>query len=264
MAETASHELHEEIQRKKIDTGLSCLVMIAKFNGIAADPEQIRHAFAIGSDGMNTIDILRAAKELGFKAKAVNVKYEKLQKLRLPAIVEIKDERYVILAKVENEQLLILNPVENKPKILKKDEFLSHWVGKIILFAHRGLKDKEEGFGIKWFIPAIWKYRKSLSEVLIASLVLQIFGLDTPIFTQVIIDKVLVHRGVTTLDVLAVGLITIAAFEAVLSITRTYVFTHTTSKIDITLGSRLFTHRSKGFEYGHWFFGSRPGGRGQI
>ena len=242
MAEATSPELHAEAQRKKVDTGLNCLVMIAKFHGIAADPEQIRHAFAIGSDGMNDIDILRAAKELGFKAKAANVKYEKLQKLRLPAIVEIKNERYVILAKAENEQLLILNPVESKPKILKKDEFLSHWEGKIILFTHRGLKNSEEGFGIKWFIPAIWKYRKTLSEVLIASFILQIFGLVTPIFTQVIIDKVLVHRGVTTLDVLAIGLITIAVFEAVLNIARTYVFTHTTCKIDVTLGSRLFMH----------------------
>ena len=116
--------------------------------------------------------------------------------------------------------------------------------GKIILLSQRGFGflKSEEVFGLKWFIPSIWKYRKSLSDVLIASLVLQLFGLITPIFTQVVIDKVLVHKGLTTLDVLAIGLVVIALFEAVLSLLRTYVFTHTTSKIDVTLGTRLFKH----------------------
>ena len=254
----------------KLDTGLACLVMIAKFHGVAADAAQIKHVFAIGNDGMNETDILRAAKELGFKAKAVDVEFERLQKLPMPMIVKIQaigDSQYVILAKIEGEQVLILHPAENKPRILKKDEFMSQWTGnpphpiplpqgertkergekqkgKIILIAHRGLAflKSEEFFGLKWFIPSIWKYRKPLSEVLIASLVLQIFGLVTPIFTQVIIDKVLVHRGLTTLDVLAIGLIAIALFEALLSILRTYVFTHTTSKIDVTLSTRLFKH----------------------
>lgn len=229
-------------KHEKIDTGLICLVMIAKINNIVADPEQIRHTFAIGSDGMNTIDIVRAAKELGLKAKAVCVKFDRIKKLRLPAIAEIKNQGYIILAKVEDEQILILNPFENKPKIIKKDDFLSHWEGNLILFTFRGLRDKEEGFGIKWFIPVILKYKKTISEVLIASFILQIFALVTPIFTQVVIDKVLVHKGLTTLDVLAVGLITIAVFESILNLARTYVFTHTTSKIDVILGAKLFMH----------------------
>jgi subfamily B ATP-binding cassette protein HlyB/CyaB len=239
---------------KDIDTGLSCLVMIAQFHGVAADAEQIRHGFAVGEDGMAALDILRAAKELGFKAKEVSVEYERLQRFPLPAIVEMKSavsdqpsvvskKEYLIIAKAEADKLLILHPVENKPRMVKRDEFLAQWTGKIILIAHRGLKAfSEEAFGLKWFLPSIWKYRKSLSEALVASLVLQIFALVTPIFTQVVIDKVLVHRGLTTLDVLAIGLAAIALFEAVLSALRTYVFTHTTSKIDVILGARLFRH----------------------
>lgn len=281
----------ETQQNQKLDTGLACLVMIAQFHGVAADAAQIKHAFAIGADGMNSLDILRAAKELGFKAKEANVEFERLKKLPLPAIVQLNGERqkangegeeegkgqkgkdhspeYAILAKVENEQLLILHPAEKSPRVLKKEEFISLWAkdrqkangerekplafgpspfantkGKIILIAHRGFGflKSDEVFGLKWFLPAIWKYRKPLSEVLIASLVLQIFALITPIFTQVVIDKVLVHHGLTTLDVLAVGLMAIALFEAVLNALRTYVFTHTTSKIDVVLGTRLFRH----------------------
>jgi len=261
--EHINFEQDTDARKPKLDTGLSCLVMIAKYHGVAAEPEQIKHAFAVGNNGMNETDIVRAARELGFKAKAANVEYERLQKLPVPFIAEVTtgngreaigDREFVILAKVEGEQLLILHPAENKPRIFKKDDFVKQWRGngqeaigdrgKVILLSHRGLSflKSEEFFGLKWFIPAIWKYRKPLGEVLIASLVLQIFGLVMPIFTQVIIDKVLVHRGLTTLDVLAIGLLAIALFEAVLSITRTYVFTHTTSKIDVTLGTKLFKH----------------------
>lgn len=70
---------------------------------------------------------------------------------------------------------------------------------------------------------------------------LQLFGLVTPLFTQVIIDKVIVHNGLSTLDILAICLI-IAAFQAIMSIARTYLSAHTTNKIDMILGARLFRH----------------------
>jgi subfamily B ATP-binding cassette protein HlyB/CyaB len=282
------------------DSGLNSLVMIARFHGVAADPAQIKHAFAIGDGGMQTLDIIRAAKELGFKAKSATVTYEKLPKLVFPAIAEVRrssqqsavsdqhkaegsnqqsaicdqhkaegssqqsavsdqhkaegsnqqsaicDQReeteFIIFAKVENGQVLALHPAETTPRILKQEDLEKVWTGRLILLSQRGFLTRDEKFGLKWFLPSIWKYRKPLAEVLIASFVLQIFALVTPIFTQVIIDKVLVHRGLTTLDVLAIGLLTIALFEGALNILRTYVFTHTTSRIDVNLGVRLFRH----------------------
>ena len=257
-AQTAGNTTTSQGSSVRIDTGLSSLVMIARFHGVAADPAQIKHAFAIGDHGMQTLDIIRAAKELGFKAKSATVTYEKLPKLTFPAIAEIKtgkdkdrqeaigtrqeETEFIIFAKVENGQVLALHPAETTPRILKQEDLEKVWTGKLILLSQRGFLSREEKFGLKWFLPSIWKYRKPLAEVLIASFVLQIFALVTPIFTQVIIDKVLVHRGLTTLDVLAIGLLTIALFEGALNILRTYVFTHTTSRIDVNLGVRLFRH----------------------
>ncbi len=97
-------------------------------------------------------------------------------------------------------------------------------------------------FDFTWFIPAIVKYRKLLGEVLLVSFVLQIFSLLTPLFFQVVMDKVLVHHGLTTLDVIAIGLLGIMLFETVLSGLRSYVFAHTASRIDVELGSKLFRH----------------------
>ena len=97
-------------------------------------------------------------------------------------------------------------------------------------------------FDFTWFLSAIHKYRKLLGEVVVASFFLQLFALVSPIFFQVVIDKVLVHRSLTTLEVLVFGLVAISVFETVLGILRTYLFSHTTNRIDVELGARLFRH----------------------
>ena len=104
------------------------------------------------------------------------------------------------------------------------------------------LSDLARRFDITWFLDAIYKYRRLLTDVMVASFCLQLFALVSPLFFQVVIDKVLVHRSMSTLDVLAVGLVAIAFFETVLGILRTYLFSHTTNRIDVELGARLFRH----------------------
>ena len=134
--------------------------------------------------------------------------------------------------------------------MVSRDELLARWgsadkgqSGALILFASRASMIGEMAkFDFSWFIPAVVKYRKLLYEVLLVSFVLNLFALVTPLFFQVVMDKVLVHRGLTTLDVIAVGLLVVSIFEVVLSGLRSYVFAHTTSRIDVELGARLFRH----------------------
>jgi subfamily B ATP-binding cassette protein HlyB/CyaB len=225
-----------------IDTGLYSFITIARFHKVNADPQQLRHSLAIGAEGMKELDILRAAKELGLKARAVEVSLNRLEKLSLPAIVENSKGEYFILAKVDGDRMLVLYAGENSPKILSMEEFKAIWNNRVILFVNRNNKEQNRKFDIKWFIPTILKFKRPLIEVLVAVFTLQIFGLFSPIITQVVIDKVFVHNGVTTLNVLAIGLIIIAVFETVMSIAKSYVFTHTTSRIDIILGVRLVRH----------------------
>ena len=104
------------------------------------------------------------------------------------------------------------------------------------------LSDLTRRFDITWFLGAIHKYRHLLGEVLVASFFLQLFALVSPLFFQVVIDKVLVHRSLSTLDVLMIGLVAIAIFEGILGTLRTYLFAHTTNRIDVELGARLFRH----------------------
>jgi subfamily B ATP-binding cassette protein HlyB/CyaB len=104
------------------------------------------------------------------------------------------------------------------------------------------LRPEDRKFDFTWFIPAIVKYRKLLGEVLIASFFIQLFALLTPLFFQVVIDKVLVHKAMTTLHVVAIGMLAIVLFETILGGLRHYLFSHTSSRIDVSLGAQLFRH----------------------
>ncbi len=226
-----------------IDTGLACLVMLARFHGLAADPDQIAHEFRESGTRFGTADILLAAKKLELKARSVKPSFARLAQTPLPAIAVDRDGRYFILARIESDKVLIQDPQSERPEIIALDAFQSRWSGELILFTSRAsLAGELAKFDFTWFIPAVVKYRKLLGEVLLVSFVLQFFALITPLFFQVVMDKVLVHRGFTTLDVIAVGLFAVVVFEVVLTTLRSYVFAHTTSRIDVELGARLFRH----------------------
>jgi len=222
------------------DPGLEALVTLLRFNGIAADAGQIRHR--LGSTRIGVAEMLRCAKDLGLKARACRTRWSRLARTPLPAIASLRDGGFLLLAKASGDKVLV-QPPGARPALMARAEFLSVWDGGLILMTRRaGLSDVARRFGIAWFLGAINKYRRLLSEVLIASFFLQLFALVSPLFFQVVIDKVLVHRGLTTLEVLMVGLVTISLFETVLGIQRTYLFAHTTNRIDVELGARLFRH----------------------
>lgn len=230
-------------QSPNTDTGLIGLVMMARLHGIAADPDQLAHEYRHGRQMFGQTEILLAGKKLGLSVKAVKVVAGRLPNTPLPALARAVDGSYFILAKAEAEQVLIQAPTSDRPESLTLLELGERWQGDLILFASRAsLAAELSKFDFTWFIPAVVKYRKLLLEVLLVSFVLQLFALVTPLFFQVVMDKVLVHRGFTTLDVIAVGLLLVALFDVVLSGLRSYVFAHTTSRIDVELGARLFRH----------------------
>jgi len=161
----------------------------------------------------------------------------------LPAIAGLRDGRFMVLAKAGEDEVLVQSPQNSRPAMMTRAELLELWDGDLILMTRRvGLSDIGRRFDITWFLGAIHKYRRLLSEVLFASFFLQMFALVSPLFFQVVIDKVLVHRSLSTLDVLVIGLVAISMFETVLGILRTYLFAHTTNRIDVELGARLFNH----------------------
>ena len=212
-----------------------------RYHRVAAEPAQV--AQAMGNMAPSPDDIVRYVRRAGLRARRVNVDIERLAGLPLPAIAVCRDGSCLLLAKVAGDRVLILDPATHQPKILPTADFCANWIGQVILVTRRAaLGDLGRQFNLAWFLGAIHKYRGILGEVLVASLFLQIFALISPLFFQVVIDKVLVHRGMATLDILVVGLVCIALFETALGTLRTYIFAHTTNRIDVELGARLFRH----------------------
>ena len=194
------------------DTGILCILLLARFFGLPADGAQLRHQFGQSGKPLDDADLLRAAKSLDLKAGIVRTDMAHLAGTPLPAIAKRHDGRYVIIAKVEGENVLVHDPHEQRPTILTKTDFKAAWSGQLLLATKRAhLRPHDLTFDFTWFIPAVVKYRRLLGEVVAASFFLQLFGLLTPLFTQIVIDKVLVHKGFTTLHVLAVGMVALGS-----------------------------------------------------
>lgn len=229
--------------RDALDTGLACLLLVARVHGLPADAAQIQHQFGIGVQAFDTPRLLRAARYLGLKAKHTASSWDKLSRTMLPVVAKQKDGRYVLVAKLAEDKLLIHAPQCGQPEVLNRSDFEQVWSGTLILFTRRaGHGTSARRFDFAWFVPAVVKYKALFGEVLLASLFVQLFALMTPLFFQVVVDKVLVHRGLTTLDVLAVGLLALSFFEVLLGGLRTYLFSHTTNRIDVALGAKIFAH----------------------
>ncbi len=230
-----------------LDTGLACLVMLARIHGVALDVDQLAHEFSSAGQPLQVQDILLAARKLELQAKRVTIDMARLDKTPLPAVAIARSEKghteFFILAFVDSEKALIQSPKIGLSESISLAELQVRWTGELILFTSRAsLAGDMARFDFTWFIPAIVKYRKLLLEVLAVSFVLQLFALITPLFFQVVMDKVLVHRGYTTLDVIAIGFAVVVVFEVTLTALRSFVFAHTTSRIDVELGAKLFRH----------------------
>jgi subfamily B ATP-binding cassette protein HlyB/CyaB len=226
-----------------LDTGLECLVRLARFHRVAADGEQIRHARGALQTPFDEAALVRSARALGLKSRAISSRPERLDGVPLPAIAQRDNGGFVVLAGLRDDKVLIQDPLQPGPLTVPKAVFASTWSGRLVLITRRASLQHADGrFGFGWFLPAIARHRRLFGEVLVASFFLQLFALITPLFFQVIIDKVLVHRGLTTLDVLAIGLLVVSLFDVVLGGLRTYVFSHTANRVDVVLGARLFDH----------------------
>jgi subfamily B ATP-binding cassette protein HlyB/CyaB len=240
VSETAPAAVEAEIAA---DTGLLSLCLIARFLGVPAEPGELARRNVASSAGTAIEDLVRIARRTGLKARIVATRWERLAKTPLPAVAECKDGTFAIATRFFNGKLLVRRPTETRGRFFERGEFDEVWSGRLILLGRRAsLANLPDVFDLRWFIAAVRRYRGIIGEVLVASFFLQLLGLVSPLFFQVVVDKVLVHRSLSTLDVLMVGLAIVSLFEVLLGALRTYVFSQTTNKIDVELGARLFDH----------------------
>lgn len=243
-------------------TGLPALCALARFHQVAADPPTLAHQLGWSAhQPLRPADLLLAARHLGLKAKWSSVSLERLAHTPLPALAwmgrfddpgDAGSGHAVVWAQTDGQKVLVQDfealdsagGSASRPQVLDVAALQQQgWSGQLMLVSSRAsLLGEMAKFDFSWFIPALVKYRRLLGEVLLISFMLQLFGLVSPLFFQVVMDKVLVHKGMTTLDVLVIGLVIVVVFESLLNALRGYVFSHTTSRMDVELGARLFKH----------------------
>jgi len=229
-----------------LDAGLNGLALIAGYYRIAADPAQLRHQLALTGRPANAEDIVRGANILQLKSRIVRrVTAERLAAIPYPAIMGLKSGGFVVLAVASSKgRVRLIDPISRAVQERSVAEAAALSSGEVILITRRlgGTGVDPNTFGFRWFLPSIFRYRKPLIEVAVASLFVQLFALVTPVFFQLVVDKVLVHKGMSTLVVLIVGMVTLGLFESILQFLRAYTLSHTTNRIDVELGRRLFHH----------------------
>jgi len=230
-------------ETKESDLALRGLVLLAQFHGVAADADQLAHEAGASAGPLDDTTLVLLARKLGLKAKVVTPVAGRLAMANLPALALCETGDAFIIARINGDQALVHDLRLQRPQTITLDALKQRYEGRLLQIASRAsVLGELARFDFSWFIPAVVKYRKLMLEVFIVSFFIQLFALVTPLFYQVVMDKVLVHHGLTTLDVIAIGLVSIAVFDVLLSGLRTYVFAHTTSKIDVELGARLFRH----------------------
>ncbi len=237
-------ENKQETKKNNVNTGLISLELAARINNIDIDMRSIVREYGITTADIEPEEIIRIAKNKGFKIKKKNLTIAEFpEKYPMPAIIRMNDDTYKVLLALNREEkkALILTPLAKTPEPVSFDELQSQIQDYILVLKHK-LIDDDAKFGFKWFFLEIFKYKQIMAQVLLGSFVIQLFGLVTPLFTQVILDKVLVNRTISTLNVLAIAFIIVSVFELLLNLSRNYIFIHTTNKIDAKLGAKLFRH----------------------
>ena len=225
-----------------MNSALIAFDVVARINRIDVDIRAIAREHSL-QELVAPEELLRIAKRFDFKAKLKQLSVAKLaDAYPLPAIAVGVDGHYAVLLKNDRAQgKCLLFDTREKKTIEISTEQIEADFSRFIILRHKKI-NSQVVFGFSWFLQEIIKFKRIIGEVLLGSFVIQLFGLVTPLFTQVILDKVIVHRSMTTLDVLAVAFLAVAGFELLLNIARNYIFIHTAHKLDAKLGAKLFKH----------------------
>src|SRR5262245_9853527 len=234
-----------------LHTNLQCLALVARHHGVDLSPERLIHDHAVGAEPVTTRQLLRMAKGAGLRARQARLSWQSLVRLgdAYPVLAELDNGNWVVIVSAvvsgEQEMLRVADPLAQRPEVLlvTEQQFAKSWRGSVVLLKRNyRLFDDDQPFGFRWFIPELIRQRGLFRDVAVAAFVLYGLGLTTPIFFQLVIDKVLVHQSYATLTVLTIGIAVALVFDAAFSFLRRYLLLYATNKIDIRIAARTFGH----------------------
>jgi subfamily B ATP-binding cassette protein HlyB/CyaB len=196
------------------------------------------------------VELIEAARALGLRAGEVTLGERRVTELPLPFIAFLKSGKPALVLKHDGSRFVYVEAQSEVPNARPAADFAPLFAPAGILVAHEGgqdaevagFEDEKERFGFRWFVPALARHKDIWRDVTLASAAIQVIGLATPLFTQVIIDKVVVHHTQSTLVAVAVALFMFLVFNALLTGMRQYLIIHTGNRVDAVLATSVFTH----------------------
>ena len=231
-------------------TLIQCLTAVAQHHGLQISPERLISEHALGNEEPGDLAVSRIAEDVGLKAKAERLSWDGLlaQGGVFPLIARLSNGCAVIVVGVRGDKekkVAVLDPLASEAVVVMQDQatFCRQWQGQVIFVKREyKLSDPKQPFGFRWFIPEILKQKDAFRDILIAAVAMHVLGMASPIFFQLVIDKVLTHQSETTLWVLGAGIVIALIFDAIFGYVRQLLTLAATNKIDMRLTRRVFSH----------------------
>ena len=230
-------------QHDQSDCGAACLGMICKYYKLPLGLNRLRDMCNVSKDGTSMAALAEAAETLGFVTRGVRTGYEALMRTGLPAILHWEGNHFVVLYEITKKDVKIADPGLGLRR-LKRPEFEKSWTNMALLleYTDQVAENEPSRSSFKRFFPLVKPYTAILIEVLLASLVLSLFGLASPIFTQTIVDQVLVHHDKGLLNLMLAGMVVVALFQMGTSTLRAYLIGYMSARLSLTMLSRFYRH----------------------
>jgi ATP-binding cassette, subfamily B, bacterial HlyB/CyaB len=224
-----------------METGLVSIEVISKIHSVSVDIQAVQRRYFIESE-LSREEMVRILRDHGIRSRLKKLKsIDELLRYPTPLIIISPADEFHILIGKKDDKIFIFDCHEKKHREMTCNEFLKFWSGAAIAVYPRFTKT-DFFLNMKWLFKEFYKYRPVFTAVVTASFFIQLFGLVTPLFIQVIIDKVLAHHALTTLEVVAGAFMAILVFDTIMNLMRNYLLYHTANKVDATLGAKVYRH----------------------
>ncbi len=230
-------------QHDETDCGAACLTMISRYYGLKLSMGQVREMANVSTAGATMAAICRAAENLGYRARGVKSTFIALRKLNLPLIVHWQGFHYIVLYRITAKQVFVSDPDLGLKKYTHA-EFKQNWTGFAIeLEATENLKKIPAATNpVFRFLAYLLPYKFYFFEILMGAFILNLLGMAAPLFTQAIIDKVIVYNDSSLLNMMLLGMVIVAFFSTLTSGVQQLLSAHITAKIDFKMLAEFYKH----------------------
>lgn len=231
------------LQRSPMDCGIACMTMVLKHHGMNVSHKRLRELVGLTSQGTDLSSMSEAAEKLGFISRGLRASYDGLLRARLPLICHWDSNHFVVLYEIDKTEALIADPA-NELTTISRDDFSNHFSMYALELSPLPTlsKGEKESFPLARYLKLLTPHRKTIIDIAAASLAVQILSLSIPLFTQLVVDRVLVHKSITMLNMLVLGVVILILFQTLISSIRVYLVAFVAVKLDQTLFTRFFKH----------------------